>query len=414
MNRRYLAWIAWLASGIVTLFSLYNIGHYLLVLETPISPVRLAGDLLWRLFPIVFAIPGALIVSQQPRNTIGWLLLVPGILVGLPFPPEYVNVSQPPASPSFLFLLTIWFDNWSWLLLVFPILLIPLLFPNGRPPTPRWRWVLHLAAVMFGFFLLLITFSETLTPLNDEVEWFVENPIGFISSQELIENIVIYPWMVGLFVLTISSVAALFARFRNASAVERRQIKWLLYACGIFGVVYSFNLAVGGNPGPLFDIADMLFVLSMMTLPITIAVAILRHRLFDIDIIIRKTLIYALITGMLALTYFGSVVILQTLFTLLMGEQSTLAIVISTLAIAALFTPLRRRVQSLIDWRFYRQKYDTEKVLTAFARRIRDETNLDALSTDLLGIVSETMQPESVSLWMFSTNEEFHPQRENI
>jgi hypothetical protein len=147
---------------------------------------------------------------------------------------------------------------------------------------------------------------------------------------------------------------------------------------------------------------DLLFALSMMGLPLAIATAILRHQLFDIDIIIRKTLVYALLTGLLALTFFGSVVVLQYLFSLVLGQQSPVAIIISTLGIAALFTPLRGQVQSFIDRRFFRQKYDAEKLLAAFARTIRDETNLAALSSGLMAAVEETIQPQTIELWIKS------------
>jgi hypothetical protein len=193
----------------------------------------------------------------------------------------------------------------------------------------------------------------------------------------------------------------LFVRFRRADPVERSQLKWLLYAGGVFLVVYGvagFGFDLGGSGNDIFEIA---LFLSILSLPVAIAIAILRYRLYDIDVVIRKTLLYSALTVLLALVYFGSVILLQGLFSRLAGvQQSTLAVVISTLAIAALFTPLRRRIQDAIDRRFYRKKYDAQQVLAQFALTARDETDLDALLAELVRVVDETLQPEHVSVWL--------------
>jgi hypothetical protein len=192
-------------------------------------------------------------------------------------------------------------------------------------------------------------------------------------------------------------------RFRRVGGVEREQIKWLFYAAAIFAFTYvpSFILTDFTDPENLWS---FLWVFGMLSIPLAIAIAILRYRLYDIDIIIRRTLQYALLTALLALVYFGGVVLLQSLFESITGEQSAIAIVLSTLVIAALFAPLRLRIQKSIDKRFYRHRYDAEQALASFASTARDEVDLDELTAALVRVVDDTMQPEMVSLWLYNTN----------
>jgi hypothetical protein len=227
-----------------------------------------------------------------------------------------------------------------------------------------------------------------------------DNPIGVLGegTVELLAGV----WIAGLLVLLAACALALFVRYRRASDTEREQIKWLLYACAVFLVVY-----VGGTVGGVAGSNELggyvwgiLFGLSLVMVPAAIGIAVLRYRLYEIDVVINLTLVYGSLTALLVAAYFGGVVGLQYVFRGLTGGESQLAVVASTLAIAALFTPLRRRIQSLIDRRFYRRKYDARKTLEAFSARLRDETDLDALTDDLVGVVGETMQPAHVSLWL--------------
>jgi hypothetical protein len=207
--------------------------------------------------------------------------------------------------------------------------------------------------------------------------------------------------------------AQLYRYFRVASPAERQQLKWVIVGLGAFistalAVLPPLDSllaspAVSANPARalvLSVIPDTLFRATSLFIPLSITISVLRYRLWDIDIIIRRTLIFGLLTGTLALVYFASVVLLGQVFQDLTGQQSTLAIVLSTLAIAALFSPLRRRIQDIIDRRFYRRKYDAERTLANFATVIRDQIDLNELTTVLLSIVQETMQPEHLSLWL--------------
>jgi amino acid permease len=207
-----------------------------------------------------------------------------------------------------------------------------------------------------------------------------------------------------LVVLVVACAAALFVRYRRARETEREQIKWLLYACAVFLVVFvgGFISGLGGTASFGGYIWGVFFGLSVITLPAAIGIAILRYRLYDIDVVINRTLVYGSLTGILALVYFGGVTATQALLRTLTSQQELpqLVIVASTLLIAALFNPLRRRVQGFVDRRFYRRKYDAAKTLADFNARLREETNLDSLSNDLVGVATSTVQPAHVSLWL--------------
>ncbi len=196
------------------------------------------------------------------------------------------------------------------------------------------------------------------------------------------------------------SLAALVVRFVRSSGTERTQTKWLVYTA----VVILLPMLLLSLIKSLPSIVSLLFASAPAILSLAIGIAILRHRLWDIDIIIRRTLIYSVLTGILAAVYFGSVVLMQQLFRSLTGQTSDLAIVISTLTIAALFTPLRRRIQNTIDRRFYRRKYDAEQTLARFNQTLRDEVDIDTLKAQLVSVVNDTMQPTKIALWMASTD----------
>jgi len=225
----------------------------------------------------------------------------------------------------------------------------------------------------------------------------IHNPFGIEGLPNLYE-------LVQALMLTLLLIAASsqLVRLRRARGVEQQQIKWFAYAVVIAStgsiLTYVVPVAIGA---PLLGLVSYVpFVVGVVSVPVSMGIAILRYRLYDIDIIINRTLVYGFLTVTLVAVYFGGIVVLQRMFVFLTGQQSTLAVVASTLLIAALFTPLRRRIQSFIDRRFYRRKYDARKTLEAFSAQLRDETDLEALNDDLVGVVRETMQPSHVSLWL--------------
>ena len=350
---------------------------------------------------IIFSIIAMLIITRLPDNRVGWLMMI--IAVGA-VNPDWVILANLPATPTHLnpgMWLLLWLNYWIWIPVFFSILLIPLHFPTGRPPSHRWNWVNWLAMGLALFFILIAAFQTRLGPENGG--WTLPNPIGFIPDN--VVNPVTTVIFLGLVTVALSSVLSLFVRYRRAKEVERQQIKWLLYAGALFAVIYSVTGLNSDSSLPLIGLLNVLGDLSLLAIPIAIAIAILRYRLYDIDILIRRTMQYSLLTGLLVMVYFGSVVLLQGLFSTFDGQTSPLVIVISTLMIAALFNPLRRYLQNLIDRRFYRHKYDAERVLSQFAATARDEVDQESLTAALVDVVHETIQPEQASLWLISRRE---------
>jgi hypothetical protein len=210
-------------------------------------------------------------------------------------------------------------------------------------------------------------------------------------------------WL-SLLASTVLSASSMVVRFRHAAGEERQQIKWFALAAGFAALGWVvITIAYANDEGTesfLLVAAQLLQLLSLLGIPLAVSIAILKYRLYEIDLIINRTLVYGTLTATLVALYFGGIVVLQRLFVLLTGQKSTLAVVASTLLIAALFNPLRRRIQGFIDRRFYRRKYDVRKTLEAFSIKLRNETDLEALNNDLVEVVSETMQPAHVSLWL--------------
>jgi hypothetical protein len=346
--------------------------------------------------PIIYAIVGALIINRQPGNRVGWLMMLIALTSVNPISTYVDTLVESPATITPFLWLVLWIDGWSWIPAIFPIFLIPLHFPTGRPHSPRWGWVNRFAIALWVIFITLVSFSETIGPLEET--WVAPNPIGFISFDQF-WGLFINLWGIGLILTVLAGVMSLFIRYRQAKSVERQQIKWLLFGGSFFALYFVFSFYFNDESRQIWWI-DLMFISSILTIPIAIAIAILRYRLYDIDIIIRRTAVYASLTAALGLIYFGSVVVLQTVVGRATAEQSPLVIVFSTLLIAALFSPLRRRIQSFIDRRFYRNKYDAAQMLAQFAVAARDEVDMETLSAALLRVVEQTMQPEQTSLWL--------------
>jgi len=298
----------------------------------------------------------------------------------------------------------LWISLWAWILMFGLIVYLLLLFPNGRLPSGSWRtfaW-LSTALTLVAAILVAISPDAVLDTLgsSDNGRVSLLNPLGVEGLPNLYR-----PVQASVLALGLGAAASVVVGRRGASGVERQQIKWLLYAGAIwFGGNVLRTLVFSPMEGVWWGVwvGYLLVAVGGLGGPIAIGIAILRYRLYEIDTLINRTLVYGSLTALLGLVYLGGVAMTQLIFRALTGqqEQPQLAIVVSTLVIAALFNPLRRRIQSLIDKRFYRSNYDARKTLEAFSAKLRDETDLEALSDDLVGVVGETMQPAHVSLWL--------------
>jgi hypothetical protein len=354
-----------------------------------------------------FAVVGAILVAKRPTNAIGWIMAAVALMVAIfntgGAYATYVMLTR--GQPDALAVFGAWTANWYWfLMLALALIYLPMLFPDGRLLSRRWLPVAVLAGIAMLGFVLPRAFADTL-PVNEAPGYKIDNPIG-IEGLGPVENLPIFGVLVNglLIVAFVGAAASVVVRLRRSRGVERQQMKWFAYVTVVFvgGSILASTIGEATGVRWLEDISFALSIVALVGLPIAVGVAILRHRLYDIDIIINRTLVYATLTAMLAAVYLGGVTATQTIFRTLSGQeqQPQLAIVVSTLVIAALFTPLRRRIQAFIDRRFYRRKYDARKTLEAFSAKLRDETDLDALKNELVGVVRETMQPAHVSLWL--------------
>jgi hypothetical protein len=351
------------------------------------------------LVSVSFSIIGAIIASRLPANPVGWLFCAAASIAAVAhLSAEYATyalVARPGSLPAGEALA--WLASWVWIPYIGCIVLSLLLFPNGRLPSSRWRWLAWLS--------VLVTIAgvawAALSPGVIGSLGSIRNPLGIESLPSGYKPLqTIMPAL-----LFVAAVSTLGLRLLRTRAIERQQIKWpaftVVMATGA-SVLYDTAISEAIGLRWLEWAGFVTFIAALVSFPISIGIAIVRYRLYEIDTLINRTLVYGLLTVSLAVMYFGGVTATQALFQALTGqeEQSQLAIVVSTLFIAALFTPFKRLIQSFIDRRFYRSKYDAAKTLEAFSAKLRDETDLDALSEDLVGVVSETMRPAHVSLWL--------------
>jgi hypothetical protein len=400
MGRHISAWLAWL---LVALSVVLFVGGVALARTTgsidPELPSGSVGDaesvVLVLATVLTFSVVGAIVASGHPRNAIGWIFCIMGLVVGLgTLASGYAEYWLASGSGSqSLGETAAWFASWWWIaLVVVPTTFLLLLFPDGRLPSPRWRPVAWCAGL--GITGFVVGYALDAGPLGDFP--MIANPYGVDSS---VVRVVAVAAALVVGVCMVASAISVIVRARHAGRVERHQIKWLAYG----GAVVVGAIFVGGVISIWsVTISIAVITVALLGLPGITGVAIVRYRLYDIDVLINRTLVYGALTGMLALVYFGGVVTTQAIFRALTGQeqQPQLAVVVSTLVIAALFNPLRRRIQSFIDRRFYRRKYDAAKILEAFSIKLRSETDLNTLSDDLVGVVRETMQPAHISLWL--------------
>ncbi len=409
MGGRAAVWLAWSLAALSLLLCAASIVLY--VAAGSVQPPSNWGTgghsaVLVLVLPfLAFPLVGALIASKRPKNPIGWICLAVGVIWMIMLTSTsygwYGLVVKPGSLPFPAAIGSL--GGWVWAPAVGLLgTYLILLFPDGRLPSRRWRPLAWLS----GAAIFLVSAGSALTP--GPVEGFpgIRNPFGLER----------YPWVADaaqnltllLPACILASAISLVLRFIRSRGEEREQIKWLAFAASILGLGFASYVIPGnilpeaaGGADPLWqNLLEDAVTLSFASIPVAVGIAILRYRLYDIDLIINRTLVYGSLTATLALIYFGGVVGVQYVFRALTGQGSTLAVVASTLAIAALFNPLRRRVQALVDRRFYRRKYDAAKTLEAFSARLREETDLDALRDDVVGVTRRTVQPAHVSLWL--------------
>jgi hypothetical protein len=408
----WLAWCLWLLCVILISFALL---FYILASPTPATDTPPALTAFLRALSLAFPTVGALVASRRPENPIGWIFCGTGLLYGVQaFAIGYANYALPGGE------LMGWISWWIGV----PILplagaLLVLLFPNGKLLSRKWQPVVWMAAGGSA----MLALGAALDPGSLFFQLTFDNPLGVggdigklgpsdsspsfdqpslarppdpkIDAGGIVEILV----RVGFFFVLVSwlfAVAAMITRMDQARGAERQQLKWFVYTVALLVVGFLAALLGFGQ----HSVAWNLGIAAFNFLPIAAGIAILRYRLYDIDVVINRTLVYGVLTAALALVYVGSIVLFQGLFRALTGETSQLAVVASTLAIAALFVPLRRRVQAFIDRRFYRRKYDIATTLQAFNVRLRNDVDIDSVADDLVEVVRETMQPAHVSLWL--------------
>jgi hypothetical protein len=349
-------------------------------------------------FPLIWvssAVVGGLVASRLPGNLVGWLFL--GSALGSAvhaFGGQYAvyGMLTEPGSLPLVGTMVLLSSLFAGVGAVLAFVLLPLYFPNGRPVSPRWNLVAWLALALLPVLTALSTFS----PGEAVYGKGIPNPLAVEALRPVADAV--NPILFGSYIVLIFAAAAsLMVRFRRSAGEERQQLKWFTYAAAFIPVWFLLNSPIERAFPNLFAVLDALVIAGV---PVAAGIAILRYRLYDIDRIINRTLVYGALTAVLAALYLGGVVVLQYAFRVLAGGETQLAVVASTLAIAALFNPLRRRIQSFIDRRFYRRKYDSAKTLEAFSAKLRDETDLDRLGDDLVFVVHETVQPAHASLWL--------------
>jgi hypothetical protein len=346
--------------------------------------------------PLSFSIIGAIIASRLPANPQGWLFCAAACVSAVAhFSGEYAIyalLAQPETLPAGEAMA--WLTSWVWILFIGCIALSLLLFPDGQLPGSRWKWLAWLTVLLTSAGAVWQAFS----PGVIDSLGTIRNPLGYEGLPIANEPVQIIMFAL-LFVVVASSLSV---RLRRATGIERQQIMWPAYTAvmAATGSVLTYSIAEPMGASWLEWILFATVMAALVCFPISVGIAIVRYRLYEIELIINRTLVYGSLTATLVALYFVVIVVLQGIFVLLTGQQSTLAVVASTLLISALFTPLRRRIQGFIDRSFYRRKYDAAKTLEAFSAQLRNETDLDALSDDLVGVVRETIQPAHVSLWL--------------
>jgi len=338
---------------------------------------------------------GTLIVVRRTRNIVGWLCYTAGLLASLAiFSEAYAKAGLVDRAGSLPGVMVLgWFSLWLGAAWTSVLLFIPLVFPDGRFPSRRWRSVAWVVAAFLTVHCVSFALSPAVSIAGSAMPY---NPLGIDGSERLfafLEPVVTAGFAVSLAV-TLSAVGV---RFNRSTGTERLQLKWLLYASAQLVALFGVDMAVPGDfPQPF---SDIIFVTSFSLIPAAIAIAVLRYRLYDINRIINRTIVYATVTVTLGAIYAGSVVVTGSLFSG-QGMRPEWVVAASTLAAFGAFRPIRTHTQHLVDRRFNRARYDARRTVTAFSETLREELDVDALADELLRVAREAVQPREVAVWL--------------
>jgi hypothetical protein len=383
-----LGWFITLALYLATIFSVVFAPARPDDAQTTELPVLIAVSV----FVLAYATVGALVASRHPRNPVGWFAAIAGLTyasagASLIYSGEGAAVTRPGAA------VLLALSQWQWLVaLVVGGPLLVLFFPNGHLPGRRWRAIVIALVAGLVAFVASVTFMPGVVPDTD-----VQNPFGIAGAGPALTTL---GGIAGFLLVagTLLSFVSVIVRFRRASHLERTQLKWFLFAAAA-AVAIGLGVSLPLEAIGAYELSNFVVTVGLSIIPISIGIAVLQRRLYDIDVVINRALVYGALTGILAAAYIGLVFAFQAAIAPITPE-SDLAIAASTLAVAGLFRPVRARVQRFIDLRFYRRKVDVQRTLERFSGELRDEVDLGALSSRLTGVVAETMQPTHVSLWL--------------
>jgi hypothetical protein len=392
--RRWTWWLAWGTAAVT--FALYGVSIAIIQI-VGYSAATQQHNWVTRGALIVafggFAVVGALVASRQPGNAVGWIFSAVALLVGVNVASgeyaNYVFVEHPASLPGGY--LAAWLSLWTWFPVIALIVILPLVFPDGRPPGPGWRIVLRAIAATAA--VLTVLWALRPGPMSDPGKGpYPDNPVG-IGALHSLFGAVDELGSVLLVVFLACSGASAVVRFRRSRGDERQQLKWLTYGIGIWTVWVPLSLVNAG------DVRDIAFALAIAVLPASAAIAMFKYHLYDVDRVISRTLVYGALTVILGAAYTGLVLAGQAVFSSFAGG-SKLAIAGSTLVVAALFLPLRARLQTVVDRRFNRRRYDAQGTLDDFAVRLRQQVDVTVLGSELVQVVADTMQPSHTTLWL--------------
>jgi len=370
----------------------YVVASLILVPERPNVP--LIARAIFGLEVASLGIIGALVATRQPRNVIGWILWSAAIAVTWSIAgDDYVTTSLSVAGGAWPGTIWVtWLFELSFLPAILAVLIfIPLLFPTGRLLSPRWRWVAWFAVAAIIASCLPVAFAPG--PLPDHTTLL--NPVGIAVVGQM-KGAIVTASLIGFAIALPLAVASVVLRYRRGSATEREQLKWFAAAVGLTGVCFALAIP---SIRPFSDIGWIAGIVTISLIPVAIGIAILRYRLYEIDRIISRTLGYVAVTATLALVFLAGVLGLQAMLEPMTGDN-TAAVAASTLIVAALFQPLRARVQSFVDRRFNRARYDALHMVDAFSERLRDEVDIAAVTDDLDLSITTALNPSTLKLWI--------------